>query len=230
MASLRDHFVGYIELEGRQWPVSVHNGYLTLKVSTFDSLLCHFPFWIDSQYRIRLGAFSADYKSRPVLTLTTMSLALPLSFEYSVKCTVKSSTSGRTTASSSGESNGSNGQSKEDQQSSNDAAGVPMAANERNSLRNTGQIPRNFPVLDKSPNITVDSWLPRFIHEIISQAKKKHVELARLLHRESETVSLASVHSAKSKSSSKRSSDSSKSSCNKPTSSKPAANTTNYSK
>lgn len=232
LASLRDHFVGYIELEGRQWPVSVHNGYLTLKVSTFDSLLRDFPFWIDSQYRIRLGAFSADYKSRPVLTLTTMSLALPMSFEYSVKCTVKSSTSGRTTTSSSGggESNDSSGQTTRDQQSSNDAAGVPMAENERNTLRNTGQIPRNFPVLDKSPNITVDSWLPRFIHEIISQAKKKHVELARLLHRESETVSLASVHSAKSKSSSKRSSDSSKSSCNKPTSSKPAANTTNNSK
>src|SRR5699024_551898 len=56
---------------------------LCIKLDSFDAMLSEFAFWIDSQYRIRLGPYTADRKARPVLRFTSMSIILPVWFEYS---------------------------------------------------------------------------------------------------------------------------------------------------
>jgi len=83
-----------------------------------------------------------------------------------------------------------------------DCAGLSLVPTATNTLLNMGQIPHNFPVMDKSPKLVIEPWLPRFVHDIIADAKKQAIEMVRQMHSSGEsTPSLSSVASAKSKSS-----------------------------
>lgn len=164
LSSFTEHFVGFLDLEGRKWPIFINSGYLCLKLDTLNSLLTDFAFWIDAHYRIRLGPYTADCKSRPVVHFTTLNIALPLCFEYassSMTATVPFPVSPASsilvdlwTA----------------------CAGVSVCATNSNTLTQLGKIPK-FPVNEKSPNIVLQPWLPPFVGKIIGEAKKRAKEM-----------------------------------------------------
>ena len=207
LLTLSDHFVGFIELSGRKWPIFVDQGFLCLKLDSFESLTSKFPVWIDSEYRIRLGTFSLDSKSQPVLHFTMMPITLPPSFKYA--CTISDqltkATSSPKSASSSADTSGSDNtttlpsqmdQSKPSMASWDDAAGICFVPRASNSLSCYGQIPHNFPVSDVHPKIVLDPWLPPFVHKIIQVAKQHHLQAMN-------TMNAASLQARKRSNSSK---------------------------
>ena len=177
---------------------------MCLKLDTFVSLLNEHPFWIDRQYRIHLGRFTPDNKSRPVLHFTTMRIVMPLCFKYATNHSPELEL-----PKGSHEPFAPVPIRAMNQKWEEESAGLPLMPRAGNCLLNNGQIPGGgFPVTDASPNIKLDQWLPPFVHQIISDAKRYQHKLVRKMNPK------ASDPETKSNSSSSSNESSSKSSSN----------------
>ena len=172
LENLQDHYLGYIELKNRKWPIFANNGFICLKLNSFTSFPTQFSYWIDSLYRIRLG--DSDLKQLPVVHFTIMRVPLSAStFEYGItysnnldcKASImkKPKDSNITTLES--------GSDTMPMASWLNSAGISFIPRASNTMNPHGQIPYNFPVICK-PKLSIAPWLPSFVHEAIEMSQK----------------------------------------------------------
>lgn len=177
LQTLTDHFVGFMNLcppNGAKLPVFINNGYFCFKLYQLETLFKVVPVWIDAQYCVRIGHFSVSAKSPPVLHFTSMAITLPASFGITSTIADELVEAKKAVP---------NGQIKTTTVSAvksfdrpmapwDEAAGLSFVPRASNSLTCNGQIPHNFPVIENTPTIVLNEWIPSFVKKIIRDAKK----------------------------------------------------------
>lgn len=176
LQTLTDHFVGFMNLcppNGLRVPVFINNGYFCFKLTQLEILFKVLPVWIDAHFCVRVGHFSVNTKSPPVIHFTSMPITLPASFGYT------STTSDKLAETKKPLSTGQMKTTVNAVKSFNrpmapwdEAAGLSFVPRASNSLTCNGQIPHNFPVMENTPTINLSEWHPTFVKKIIRDAKK----------------------------------------------------------